>query len=746
MTIRRTRQKVAGPGVRQFTPDPIPVSSFNAPGRNGDLKLVHELQVHQIELEQQYAELQDAHNEADSARSKYRVLYDSAPIGLCTIAVNGRLEEINATGATLLGASPSHLIARRLQTFLVSDSVSALNRCLESAALGQLPLTCELHIANPARSIQFLIDSPTEDETGARNLRATMTDLTPLRRVERKLQESEERFRQLTENIDLIFFIEDVERHMMLYVSPSFERVFGVLRGSLFKDSRAYCRVIHPGDLAREEESYRKRERHESADIEYRIRPDDGPVRWVRTRTFAASNGDERLVYGVVEDITDHKVGEERLAYLAQYDALTGLPSRNLLLDRLTQAIADACRAGQRLAVLFMDLDQFKLINDTLGHDGGDRVLQAVAERLRSVIRASDTVARLGGDEFVIITPGIAHGQEAAAVVHKVMRALSEPLEVEGHELFLGASVGISMFPDDGQDPTTLVKAADSAMYHAKECGRNNFQYYSPDLTTRALEVLAKANGLRHALECEELTLHYQPRVSLSQGRITTAEALLRWNVNGGVLAACDFIDIAEQTGVVVSIGDWVLQTACNEVNRWSTMGFPDMRVAVNVSGRQFRNPHLPNAVARAIADSGIDPQQLEIEITESVLIRDTRESQTVLSRLRDMGVRVAIDDFGTGYSSLAYLKSFAIEALKIDRSFVRDIETDPNDQAICRAIIAMAKGLHLRVIAEGVETNEQLEFLDRCGCDEVQGYFLGRPVPADRFVEGMAENRIGTI
>lgn len=268
MPIRRMRQKAAISGVRRSAPSQVPKVSIDSSGESDDPKLVLELRVHQMKLEQQYAALQDAHNEAESARSKYRELYDSAPVGLCTLAENGRLEEINATGARLLGSAPSRLIARRLQTFLVNDSVPALNRCLASAALGQLPLTCELHLANPARSVQFLLDSPVEDEAGARHLRATMTDLTPLRRVERKLQESEERFRQLTENIDLIFFIEDIERHMMLYVSPSFERVFGVPRGVLYEDSRAYSRVIHSGDLVREAESYNKRERHESADIE----------------------------------------------------------------------------------------------------------------------------------------------------------------------------------------------------------------------------------------------------------------------------------------------------------------------------------------------------------------------------------------------------------------------------------------------------------------------------------------------
>jgi diguanylate cyclase (GGDEF)-like protein len=431
-------------------------------------------------------------------------------------------------------------------------------------------------------------------------------------------------------------------------------------------------------------------------------------------------------------DITERKNSEERIHYLAHHDALTGLPNRFSLELRLEQAFLEAHRHGRKLAVLFIDLDRFKVINDTLGHQVGDQLLIEVAKRLTAVVRESDSVARLGGDEFVIALPDMGSPIDAANVAAKIIDSLAEPILVSGHQLHTSPSIGISVYPSDGVDADTIMRNADTAMYHAKALGRNNFQFYAEEMNRNASERLDIETRLRHALARNEFELHYQPQLAIQGRQVLGVEALLRWNpADGRSVPPARFIPIAEETGMIIAIGEWVLRTACRQVKTWIDAGIPPLRVAVNVSARQLRKQDFPDLVASALADSGLPAQLLEIEITESAVMEEPEEARLILEKLKTMGVTLAIDDFGTGYSSLAYLKLFPIDNLKIDRSFVTDIGRHTDDAAIAISTIALAHSLGINVIAEGVETATQHDLLRSHHCNEVQGFLFSRPLPA---------------
>jgi diguanylate cyclase (GGDEF)-like protein len=419
--------------------------------------------------------------------------------------------------------------------------------------------------------------------------------------------------------------------------------------------------------------------------------------------------------------------------HLAYHDPLTGLPNRRLLLDRLAVALAHGRRSGHRLAVLFVDLDRFKVINDSLGHATGDELLRQVGARLRAAVRAEDTLARLGGDEFVLLLPELDGAEGAGEVAGKVLEALREPFMVGGRELFVTASAGISVAPDDGAEGETLLRHADIAMYGGKQARGDGYRFFTPEMNRRALERLETESALRRALVQDELALVYQPVVDLRTGRVSAVEALVRWNhPTLGMLAPDQFLEVAEATGLIVPLGAWVLRTACGQARRWREAGHDSLRLLVNLSVRQFQEPALVQQVAETLAREGLPPELLELEITESVAMRDTAASEDVLGGLRSVGVRLSIDDFGTGYSSLEYLRRFPIHTLKVDRTFVRDVQTDEGDAAIVSAVVAMAHRLGLTVIAEGVEHPGQLEFLRAQGCDAVQGFLISRPLPAD--------------
>ncbi len=469
----------------------------------------------------------------------------------------------------------------------------------------------------------------------------------------------------------------------------------------------------------------------------------DGSLYPVEVRLQLTHDEETPVFVAIIQDITERKHAEERLSFLAYHDTLTGLPNRTLLSDRLRHAMHEADRYERLVAVMFLDLDRFKVINDTLGHDIGDALLKAVAERLTSCVRAGDTVARLSGDEFTMVLANIAHIDDVTRVATKILDHFVSPFHVGGRELFVTASLGITLYPFDDNSLDNLLKNADIAMYHAKEQGRNTFQYYTAELNVRAERRLVLETALRKAQEKNELLLHYQPQVDLKTGRITGMEALLRWeHPDFGMIQPGEFIPLAEETGLIVPIGEWVLQTACAQTKTWQKSGFPTLRIAVNLSGRQLLEKNLPEVIERALRESGLEARYLDLELTESLLMQDTDETSSVMKELNKTGVLFSLDDFGTGYSSLSYLKRFPIDTLKIDQAFVRDITTDPDDAAITKAIIAMAHGLDIHVIAEGVETMEQMEFLRANRCDGMQGYYFSKPVPAETFGDLLKSGR----
>jgi diguanylate cyclase (GGDEF)-like protein len=440
----------------------------------------------------------------------------------------------------------------------------------------------------------------------------------------------------------------------------------------------------------------------------------------------------------VIASIDAHKLTEQvemarvQLDHLAHHDVLTDLPNRMLLQDRLGQAIEVARRQGRQLAVMYMDLDHFKHINDSLGHAVGDLLLKSVAQRLVACVRQSDTVSRQGGDEFVVLLPFIEHAEDAALSAQKMLTALLLPHRIDGRELHIGVSIGMSIYPNDGIDAQTLIKCADTAMYYAKENGRNNFRFFEPDMNARAVQRQSTEASLRLALERQEFVLFYQPKINLQSGRIVGVEALIRWqHPERGLLSPAQFVAIAEDCGLILPMGRWVLREACLQAQAWLRSGLPPITVAVNTSAVEFRAKDFLDNVRATLEDTQFEPRYLELELTESVLMRDSKSTGALLQAIADLGVKLAIDDFGTGYSSLSYLSRFPINTLKIDQSFVTQMNTNPDDAAIVSAVISMGKSLKQRVIAEGVETPEQYAFLRAQNCDEGQGYYFGRPVPA---------------
>ena len=553
--------------------------------------------------------------------------------------------------------------------------------------------------------------------------------------AEHALRTTEEKLSSILDSIDNVVW--STTESEFIYLNSMVEKIYGHPVEHFYRDRQLWFRAIHPEDRQSVLDAHEQLARSTSFRQEYRIVRPDGDIRWIEERARAIRDEQGKLLRfdGIAIDISERKAYEARIEYLAGHDALTSLANRNLLGDRITQAMAHARRNGLLLALLFLDLDRFKGVNDSFGHELGDSLLLEVSHRLKDVIREGDTVARQGGDEFIILLTDIQRPQDVTAVANKIFDAFLTPFVVRGHELFVTTSIGATIFPDDGEDMQSLLRNADTAMYRAKEERGNAFEFYSREMSVRALERAELESALRRALERKEFELFYQPKVEATNGRIIGAEALIRWNhPEMGLVSPTRFIPMAEEIGLIVPIGDWVLHTACAQNKAWQDAGLPPICISVNLSARQFRQENLVESVATALHDMGLAAHHLELELTESIVMNSAELFISKLKELEDLGVQLSIDDFGTGYSSLSYLKRFPLHHLKIDQSFVRDIATDADDAAITSTVISLGHSLNLKVIAEGVETEEQVAFLRDHNCDEMQGYYFSKPLPAKEF------------
>jgi diguanylate cyclase (GGDEF)-like protein/PAS domain S-box-containing protein len=583
-----------------------------------------------------------------------------------------------------------------------------------------------------------------KDETGKPvGFRGILRDVTARRRIDAALRESEGRFRAMTNLSSDWYWEQDAEFRFTRLESraTTVRQTPNPLIGRRIWESTLQPHLPGGWDdfrgLLDDRQSFRDV-------VMQRAAPDKAPyyISMSGEPVFDAS-GTFTGYRGISREITEQKVAEEHIHHMARHDSLTGLPNRLLFSSLLNAALKTAARYKRSFGVMFIDLDRFKLINDTLGHEAGDTLLKEITARFKQAVRSSDVLARLGGDEFVVLVQEVSDREHAATVARKLLSAAIKPVMLLGQECRVTASIGIALFPSDGGDEQTLMKNADSAMYYAKEEGKNNFQFYSSEISTQTLERLTLESNLRRAMEREEFSLHYQAKVDTKSGAINGVEALLRWsNAELGSVSPGKFIPVAEETGLIVHIGRWVLKTACLQNVAWQRQGLPPISMAVNLSVRQFADEGLVDDIATILEETGMVPSLLELEITEGMIVHDVEHAIRLLTAIKQLGVRLAIDDFGTGYSSLGQLKNFPIDTLKVDRSFIRDLATDSEDKAITSAIIAMGKTLSLTVVAEGVETMEQQAFLRDQACDEMQGYYFSKPVAAEEFATLLRNGR----
>jgi len=583
-----------------------------------------------------------------------------------------------------------------------------------------------------------------ESFTSSRRLEKTTRQLAKEKHQRHRVQElidnidaAESRYRLLIENSLVGIFV--YQQHRYTYVNPRFAEIFGYTPDEI-TDAEEQPELVHPDDRLLVTANHLKMfggEKDTHVHYEFTGLRKSGETIHVEALIGRGVSEGTPVLIGSLLDITERKEAEKTIEHLAFHDPLTGLPNRLLFIDRINQAIARAHRHHESFALMFIDLDRFKTLNDSLGHTAGDEALKDVAKRLRGCLRETDTVSRFGGDEFNILLSRSSHDEETELVAHKILKALAWPYDIGGHEVFLTCSIGIATYPKDGREANTLVKNADTALYRAKDLGRNNFQFYSSSMNAKALERMAMESSLRRIFERQELRVHYQPQVDLVHGRITGLEGLVRWeHPAGNMIAPSVFVPLAEETGLIVPMGEWVLQAGCYQLKTWLDAGFPAMRLGINVSAHQLQKKDFADLVLGVLKECGLPPAYLNLEITETVIMHNMNEAFETLRRLRSVGITVSIDDFGTGFSSLSYLKDLPADHLKIDRAFVQNLPFSNNEANIARHIIDMAHGLNLKVIAEGVENRDQLNFLQEAGCDEIQGFLVSRPLPAEDITE----------
>jgi len=610
----------------------------------------------------------------------------------------------------------------------------AARRALESRGRYQI----EYRIVRADGATRWLLErgvGVVDSDSQSAVIEGFVEDVTERKRADEALEELEQRCQDMFENAIEGMFRAGTDGQWTS-ANRALARIYG------FDSPEELIRSMH--DSSREELRRRLEADGSVNGLEVQAQKQNGETIWVSMTGQGKLDAEGRLTHyeGTVEDVSERRRYQAHVEQQANFDALTGLANRALLDDRLRQALKQAESAGGRVTVALVDLDQFKLINDSFGHQVGDALLRIIAERLKGCVRDSDTVARQGGDEFVLVLRNYADDDEITSIMQRVQAAISAPWTAGRRELHVTCSIGIAVYPQDGRSTEVLLRNADSAMYKAKEHGRNNYQFFTAELNRLILERLSVERRLRSALVRKQFVLHYQPRVNVRTGRIVAAEALLRWRApQGGLYRPARFITVAENTGLIVPIGKWVLRTACDQARSWQIQGLRSIAISVNVSPRQFREGDMVQTVAEALEQSGLPARCLQLELTENMMMGDAEKCISMLRDLKQLGVQLAVDDFGTGYSSLSYLKRFPVDHLKIDRAFVKDIVTDPDDGAIVQTIIALGHKLGMRIVAEGVETEEQREYLYRSRCDEMQGFHFSRPLPATDFAAMLSDS-----
>lgn len=689
---------------------------------------------------------QTAHNLRDSEQ-KIRTLTEQLPVGVFLANAQGQYRYVNDRWRQIVGLTAEQAMESGWSSALhPEDRESVLTGWRQAVANGS-EWSIEHRFRTPAGQETWLSTRavPLRDSAGrVTGYLGAHTDITDLKRTEKALRASEARFRSYFE-LPLIGIALIGPDKRWWEVNGRLCEMLGYERTQLLQMS--WAEITCPEDLAVEEAQFERaiNRRIEGYSLDKRFIRQNGELLHANasSRCLRRANGLVEYFVIMVQDITERKQAEERLQHLAQYDALTGLPNRTLLTDRLQQAVLRAGRNHTLVGVMLVDLDRFKQINDTLGHSVGDHLLRDMAARLQQCVREGDTISRQGGDEFAILLPDLAGNDDAASMAQRILDAVAEPCRVSDHELHPSCSIGISLYPRDGQSAEVLLRNADIALYRAKDMGRGNYQFYLSGATMVARERLALEISMRHAVDQQELELYYQPKWDFRAHAIRSTEALIRWNhPNLGLLSPARFIPIAEDSGQILRLGEWALRTAVREIGQLHREGFAGLRVAVNVSARQFRQASLADLVRGVLAESAFEPNCLELELTETILMNPTDDNLTTLKAFKDLGVRVAIDDFGTGYSSLSYLQRFPLDVLKIDRAFVMNLPASASSVAIVETILTLAHGLGLEVVAEGVETVEQLAFLRDHGCDEGQGYYFGHPLPLAEFKNLLAQDR----
>ena len=702
--------------------------------------LIHELQVHQIELELQNEDLLRTQEALESARSRYFDLYDLAPIGYVTLTEKGMIREANLAAATLLETSRVALIGSPLTRFILPEDQDTLYRCLHRLRTTREPQTCELRLHKTQGVARWVrldnsLEPPRMGNHG--HWRATLSDITASKEGEQHLLDAQSRLKRVAGIAD-VGFLEWNPRTGAIVLPPAVHSPTSDAQDAAAPQNLdAWLARLHPEDREAVRTAFTRfaTDCEASAEIHYRQHSENGDYLWFAAYLEPITDNRGRLdrVLIVHQDVTQRKASEERALHLVQHDPLTGLPGRSLLAPMAAQMIAGAGRAGKRLAVLFVDLDQFKATNDNYGHAAGDEVLRQTAQRLRESFRADDLVARLGGDEFVIVLSNIRDEDDAAIAAGTAIAALSRPYRVAEQELTCLPTIGISLYPDDATTIDALIKRADLAMYHAKQVSPGQFQFATAALERQSRAVAALKDGLREAVSQNGFRILYQPALDLHSGAVIGVEALLRWpQADGGEIAPLVFLPIAESIGLIHDLGAWVLREVLRQHRAWLAEGLPPIAVTVNVSGRQFRHQSFLQRITDALHDGGVDPALVSLALGEATLLQDTSTSRRLLDKLHALGVRVALDDFGVGSSCLGEIKDLPLDALEINRTLVKGLDDKAQAPAIVETIVRLGHAMQIKVTAIGVETEPELGAVRELGCDRAQGFYLGKPMIGD--------------